>query len=294
MKKNLYFYSNLLAWGLVLFLVANYTFGWTTPTQNPPAGNITPSFSQWTTSGSNIYYNTGNVGIGTVSPGTKLHFDTGGVDTTLSIRMRNFVTGDGADQYNQINSGRLSSGNSYLSFGTTHGGTYGEKVRIDNNGNVGIGTTEPGAKLDVSGTVRAKKFEFTGGGNVGQFPEYWRFADVLTLTTDWQTAGENKWIRGSLSDLFPGYSDMEVLFFYVASFDTNPTTIDTQLYYYDGAWKTYALASSTAHSYSRNYRCAGSILFSNFPGISWVKFQAKLTEGSSKLEDVFVVFRPIY
>ncbi len=104
-----------------------------------------------------IYTRGGNFGIGTTSPGTKLHLDTGGSDAVLSIRMRNFVTGDGADQYSQINSGRISSGNSYLSFGTSYGGIYGEKVRIDNTGNVGIGTTSPATQVEIfksaSGTM---------------------------------------------------------------------------------------------------------------------------------------------
>lgn len=40
MKKNIYFYTNLFAWGLVLVLIGNYVFGWTTPTGNPPTSNL--------------------------------------------------------------------------------------------------------------------------------------------------------------------------------------------------------------------------------------------------------------
>jgi len=40
MKKNIYFYTNLLAWGLVLFLIGNYAFGWTTPSVSPPDDNL--------------------------------------------------------------------------------------------------------------------------------------------------------------------------------------------------------------------------------------------------------------
>ena len=39
-QKNPYFYTNLLAWGLVLFLIGNYVFGWTTPSANPPSSNL--------------------------------------------------------------------------------------------------------------------------------------------------------------------------------------------------------------------------------------------------------------
>jgi len=40
MKKNIYFYTNLLAWGLVFFLIGNYVFGWTTPSVPPPNDNL--------------------------------------------------------------------------------------------------------------------------------------------------------------------------------------------------------------------------------------------------------------
>jgi hypothetical protein len=48
--------------------------------------------SQWTTSGSNIYYTIGNVGIGTASPGYKLDVAGGGIFTD-AINIRNLVDG---------------------------------------------------------------------------------------------------------------------------------------------------------------------------------------------------------
>jgi hypothetical protein len=92
---------------------------------------------------------TGNLGIGTTSPAQKL--DVYG--TGMKVNNASYVgyLGDG----NTFAGGAVSDfcvrSDNVLSFAA--GGPY-ERVRIDSSGNVGIGTTSPGSKLDVNGELR--------------------------------------------------------------------------------------------------------------------------------------------
>ena len=152
-------------------------------------------------------YRNGNVGIGTTGPTLgklEVQDGTGGADKTVAhfgahiygepsyTTYINLGTeyGDGTSRIGSIN----TTGNQSSLVFETHAaasGSFTERMRIDNNGNVGIGTTTPAHKLSITDTtstsiayqrtgVSAKKWGFhTDNDNT-----YWQNItdNVLALT----------------------------------------------------------------------------------------------------------------
>jgi hypothetical protein len=118
-------------------------------------------------------HSTGNVGLGTTDPQTKLHVYSGSSVTALTLTRSYDVAGSGGTPGAAsvlLNMGALNgttpttaaqvvgtlnnpATTGYLHFSTlsTVGGLT-EKMRIDQDGNVGVGTTSGGGKLEVAGS----------------------------------------------------------------------------------------------------------------------------------------------
>lgn len=101
-----------------------------------------------------IKVTTGNVGIGTIEPDKRLHIVSGGPDGGLVIERSaagenariQFKNEEGTDQSAIVYQGTSDD----LSFEVQG---LSDVLRLKNNGNVGIGTDSPGAKLDINGTT---------------------------------------------------------------------------------------------------------------------------------------------
>lgn len=125
--------------------------------------------AQWTKDGTNLYYNTGSVGIGTTNPTNLLTLSkatatatfndallinnppNNGGGTGSSIIM-NAINTNGVRLYTAIQN--ATAGTEYTNFGIQNfrSGAWVDRFTILGNGNVGIGSIAPTSKLEVVST----------------------------------------------------------------------------------------------------------------------------------------------
>ncbi|MFZ2414882.1 MAG: hypothetical protein WAW33_02725 [Minisyncoccia bacterium] len=146
LSKQPFFWTSICSLLAMGILVGLYSYAWISPTANPNSN-----------AGSAINFSGGNVGIGTISPNSKL-------DVTGSVGIR---AGNGLRLYNpadtdyatiSLNGINVVQANYPWNFSGTGDHTI--------TGSVGIGIADPVEKLEVEGNIK-----MTGTGNGITFPD---------------------------------------------------------------------------------------------------------------------------
>ncbi len=156
-------------------VIQSTTGGFKFPDGTTQTTAATGGSSQWVTAGSNIYYNNGNVGIGTSSPG--FHSPgrglvVSGVSSVGGGRGMIEIWASGANQKailqqvaNLTYMGNLGSATGQFvpgnDFVFVAGGGRECARLLGGNGNLGIGTTTPTEKLEVNGNVKCANMVVT-------------------------------------------------------------------------------------------------------------------------------------
>ena len=167
--------------------------------------------------GSNNLTTTGNVGIGTTNPNGKL--DVRGNSNGLPATSGTSQNGLSARFGNNITSSVLDIGeNTGVSWiQTTNEGNLSLTYPLllnPNGGNVGIGTTSPGQKLDIAGNIQLSGVE----PFIDLYSSYWSGYSYIQngVTTGGSSSGNYLWFGNPASKGFT-----------FAQGATNPLTIDT-------------------------------------------------------------------
>jgi hypothetical protein len=160
----------------------------------------------------------GNVGIGTTSPGTSLHVSDA-AEVSLSVDSSHATgaqisldsTGTGGDEW-RIVSGADNAGIGGGAFGLYNIDTSSYRFNVTSAGNVGIGTTSPVSRLDLSTGALSfantnTQLKLSGGSNVDLQLGHWGNTHIL-IDTDGNDSSRYFSVRhgnataGSATELF--------------------------------------------------------------------------------------------
>jgi hypothetical protein len=130
-------------------------------------GTTWQNISPWLTSGTSVYYNGGNVGIGTTIPHAKVEIAGSAITQDYTSETELILTRPGTANVSQATAaafalGRYNIGTSDantrldIKLANSAGPTTEVTVMsLSSNGNVGIGTASPSYTLDVAGTINS-------------------------------------------------------------------------------------------------------------------------------------------
>jgi hypothetical protein len=161
--------SNLLTRALAsnAYAASNGQSNWNWASNQIQSGPV----GYWSWSGSTVYTNS-NVGIATAGPQSQLHVSSSGSNVAGII----IVSNSNNSNFLGLFSGRSADSNPSVVYGsnvslrfgswtTIAGAGYSETMRINSNGNVGIGTQTPTFKLDITGSLRTSSNIVAWGSN---------------------------------------------------------------------------------------------------------------------------------
>ncbi|MCL6534299.1 MAG: hypothetical protein K6U12_13615, partial [Armatimonadetes bacterium] len=221
-----------------------------------PRVKITPApyastafFAQrpWQTSGSNIFYTAGNVGIGTGSPSVRLSLGGDNANTKLAIwdggasGVMGFGVGPAQFRIH------LPSPSNRFSFLDAPAGN--EILTIQGNGNVGISASNPQARLHVNGNLRVDNGEIQSWGPITLHPDVDGTGDDVVRFVD--SAGNETMRVHSNGNVGIGTSNPEYVL------DVRTDTNSRAIFARNAADRGIALAGLAAATTGQNFGVIG-------------------------------------